>query len=70
MIHSEGFFSAEFINNTLAKYDPNNGYFECQTVWIQILSSLVCIQTVCKDHQQMSKFTSTSRQRVNNYIKI
>ena len=43
----------------------------CQTVWIQIrsdiLSGLIWVQIVCKDHQQMTKFTA-DRQRVNMHI--
>ena len=40
----------------------------CQSVWIQIrpdiLSGLICVQTVCKRYQQTTKVT-TSRKRVD-----
>ena len=44
---------------------------ECQTVWtrirINILSVLIWVQTVCKDHQQMARFAA-SRQRVKTSL--
>ena len=43
---------------------------ECQIAWVlirpDILSGLIWVRTVCKGHQQMTKF-ATSRQRGNGH---
>ena len=41
-------------------------YYQCQMVWIQIrtnMSVLICVQTVCKSYEQMTKVT-TSKERL------
>ena len=62
--------SADFIQNELLKKNISVTLSECQTVWIlirpDILSGLIWIQTVCKDHQQTTKF-ATGRQRVKEF---
>ena len=52
--------SADFSQNKLFQKIILETLSECQTVWIQIrpdiLSSLIWIQTICKDQQQTTKF--------------
>ena len=51
-----------FLHKILKKIFQENVLSECQTVWVQkrpdVLSGLIWIQTVCKDHQQTTKFAA------------
>ena len=62
LLSADFFFKFKFSKNTF-----RNTRSECQTVWNQIrtdiLSVLICVQTVCKDYQQTTKFAA-SRERV------
>ena len=54
---SLSFFKINFFHKILSRTIP-----ECKTVWIQIspdvVSGLIWVQTICKNHQQMTKFTA------------
>ena len=63
------FFSINFFQKHLSGIPS-----ECQTVWIQIrpdiLSGLICVQTICKGYQQISNVTSRGERVKNLYISM
>ena len=66
--------SADFFQNKLFQKILSGTLSESQTGWIQIrpyiLSDLIWVQTVCKDCQQMTKYTAagTSHEVITRYL--